>query len=223
MRRVIYALAALSAIASQSAFATTVRVDFAGSLSSITGYDASGAQVSEAEAEAALGGSIGSRFSGYVVYDDSAVLSDGYGEALGSPGQPPHPSWALYYTIGQSYSTIGNFVTSGGVVTDVYDNETYLQNAYPSEVVFEADGFLLYANGAGPGEPLHSTSLVGIPWSLENFPNTSIRWSLYDSVDHLNLYPVGSIDHLVPEPAAFGLLALAVCMLLATRSPRAAS
>jgi len=211
IRSAIYMLAALATIISRSTFATSIRVDFAGSVASITGYDASGAQVSEAEAAAALGGSIGTRFSGYVIYDDAAALSDFSGESLApGPGQPPFPNVALYLSVvGQSYSTVGNFVTSGGFAIQVSDNEQYLQNANPSVVEFEGTGFFLYATGPSPGAPLHSTSLVGIPWSLENFPNSTVHWSLYDSVSQLHLYPIGSIDYLVPEPAALGMVAFA--------------
>ena len=62
MPRVIYLLVALSAIASQPALAAPVRVDFSGSVQTLSGEIIQSAgepiPISEADAEAALGGSV---------------------------------------------------------------------------------------------------------------------------------------------------------------------
>ena len=255
MRRVTYLLTVLLAITSRSAFAIPVRVDFAGTVSGFTTEDTSGQglQISQAQAEAALGGSIqiGSSFSGYVVYDDADVESDGQSESQYLPTQKPVPNWSLYYfpspyypdgqfhspPLGpnaESHGTVGSFVGQpGGLLMELFDNEIYLQNASPSVVMLEAGlggtipgtsaaagGFILRAIGGGPGAPLHSTSLVGIPWSIANFPASTIDFSFHDSVNNFNIDVLGTVTSLVPEPETLAFFALAAFLLLAARQVR---
>jgi hypothetical protein len=251
MRALSLAAATLLAIASQSALGATIRVSFAGSVESISGYNftpgTAPIPISPAEAQAALGGSIqiGTRFSGSVEYDDADVPSDGQSEG------GANPNWSLfyfpspYYPDGSLHSPpigpdaavqgeIGQFVGGGpqqsGLIMEVFDNELYLANAAPSEVMFEGgfshapttpndplvmDGVIVRAIGGAPGSPLHSTSLEGIPWSLENFPATNAQWSFTNGLTSVSV--VGNVDYLVPEPARAALVALAACAMLAAR------
>jgi hypothetical protein len=77
------------------------------------------------------------------------------------------------------------------------------------------DGVIVRAIGGAPGSPLHSTSLEGIPWSLENFPATNAQWSFTNGLTSVSV--VGNVDYLVPEPARAALVALAACAMLAAR------
>ena len=81
----------------------------------------------------------------------------------------------------------------------------------------EANGFILTAAGAAPGAPLHSTSLVGIPWSIENFPGSHIDFAFVDSVNHFNIDVLGTVTSLVPEPTVLDMIALAAFMLRTMR------
>ena len=240
MRAATFALVTLFALSSQTARAALVRVDFSGSVDTIEGQlYPPGTPIPTAEAEALLGGSIhvGTRFSGFFLYDDSTVASDGYPEG---GGVPPFAAWALYFpgpglgpTAG-SHGEIGSYVGDGpgaGSI-DVNDNELLLVGADPSRLfvtsAFVAGSspaggiplldFWVYAAGAGPGSPLHGTSLVGIPWDLESFPSTSVVWHFRDGDTYVSV--TGTVDHLVPEAPAFGLLALAACAMLAARAVR---
>lgn len=81
------------AITSQSALGALVRVGFAGSVTSFSGEIQTVGEpipVSPADAEAALGRSIhvGTPFSGFFVYDDSAAPSYSSPELPGIPGYP---------------------------------------------------------------------------------------------------------------------------------------
>jgi len=237
------AAAALSAvviltISTQTAFAASIRAGFAGSVDHITGGvrndPNSGAEtpLSPEDAEAALGGSIhqGTRFSGFVIYDDADTPNDGNPETSGPPGFPAYPAWGLYYFDGaQSLvnAEIGSFggENPGALIMETFDNELYLDGADPSKVMIEAGiagppptgtgpvtlaGFVLVAVGAAPGEPLHS-GLVGIPWSIQNFPDSTITWLFTNGITNVRV--AGSIDTL-PEPAALALLALSACAMI---------
>ncbi|HKC51092.1 MAG TPA: hypothetical protein VKF60_09895, partial [Myxococcota bacterium] len=179
MRAAIYAVATVLAVTSQSAFGVTVRVNFAGSVESISGVYGPqsqygvGTPLSLAESETALGGSIqiGTRFSGYAEYDDANVRSDGQGEF--DVGGTVYPNWGLYYFPSPYYpdgtlhrppigpdaaiqGEIGEFVGGGtpqnsGLVMEVFDNELLLQNAAPSVILLEGG----FANSAiDPNGPL---------------------------------------------------------------------
>lgn len=243
MRSATYALVALLAIPSQSALGASVRVDFAGSVQSISGRvrddpnSAHEAPISSLDAETALGGSIhvGTPFSAYFVYDDSDTPSDGYPEGPTlDPNYPPTQSWALYFLPAAAHGEIGGFLAdspTSGAAADVYDNELYLDGALPSYVDMavgvaapSSDSstlvlrqIWLQATGGSPGSPVHGTSLAGVPWDLENFPLTSAHWKFTDGITTVDV--IGAVDQLssVPEPMGASLFALAACALLAAR------
>jgi hypothetical protein len=74
------------------------------------------------------------------------------------------------------------------------------------------DGIIVRAIGGSPGSPLHSTSLVGIPWSMENFPASTAEWDFTNGLTTVQV--TGAVDYLVPEPEVVGLAALAACAVL---------
>ena len=239
-----------------AARAAPVRVDFAGSVQGISGQHRddpnSGVStpISPAEAEAALGGSIhvGTRFSGWLMYDDSALPHDGNAE--GGPFPYPLPAWNQYWFpspyfpgpgIGWPaavHGEIGSFIAEGSVdtgaafIAEVWDNELDLDGASPSRIYLGANvldgpqvgggpivlwGIELDAFGAGPGAPLHGTSLVSLPWDLESFPSTSAGWLFSDGLTSVRV--TGTVDQLssVPEPACACLVALAACAMWVAR------
>ena len=244
MRAAIYGVATLLAITSQSAFATLVRVDFAGSVERFSGeisnYYGEPTPISPAEAEAALGGSIhvGTPFSGFFVYDDSAIPQLSDLESAGSPASAnyyspndvfPGPGLADFAAHGE----IGSFVADGEVdhgdsaSIEVFDSEVYLNGSMPSSIFITGgvssppapEGAIaltlvrLYAAGGSPGSPLHGTSLHSIPWNLESFPRPDGNF-VFQNGD-LSVQVDGAVTRLVPEPAGVGPLAVAACALLA--------
>jgi len=237
------------AITSQSALGALVRVGFAGSVTSFSGEIQTVGEpipVSPADAEAALGGSIhvGTPFSGFFVYDDSAAPSYSSPELPGIPGYPESgfaqyfflPSAGPYFAAG---GEIGSFAGSGDTAhassgeAETTDNEVYLTGARsttlfitggvtdslapPGEIALDA--VELYLVGTGPGSPLHGTSLHSIPWDLGSFPQPEgvfafIQGSLSIQVD-------GVVTRL-PEPTGIGLVALASLALLSVTVPEPA-
>jgi hypothetical protein len=249
VRSAIYGVAAVWAVASQSALAETVRVEFSGTVQSFEGSEAGTAtRLSTAEAEAALGGSIqiGTPFSGYIEYDDGAIPYPGQGSteggigsasnmeiySFGTPVNPITGAFDPYINPPKpAHEAIGEFVGDGSVSgIQVSDNELFLENAFPSFVQLSAgvyvqppsgsraalSGFYVLVEGAAPGSPLHSTSSVGIPWNLQSFPTASAHW-LFEGSDGLSIYVDGTLDSLAPEPAEFGLVALALGTIAARR------
>ena len=246
MRAATYAVATLFAVTSQSALGALVRVDFAASVQDISGqiynYYGEPTPVSPADAEAALGGSIhvGTPFSGFFVYDDSAVPIFSDPESAGNPGGVPGQAYAFYsFPPGPgagpyfaAHGEIGSFVGQGNsgqgnsARIEDYDNEMYIDGSHPSSIFIGAgvwdpatpEGVIaismveLYGAGASPGAPLHGTSLHSIPWNA--FPYSSAVLVFQDG--DLQVSVEGALTRLVPEPAGAGLVALAACAMLAT-------
>ena len=177
MRAVAHAAAVLLAVASPQASAAPVRVDFAGSIDEISGYylepGVEYRELSVEAAEALLGGSVhvGTAFSGYIVYDDSTLPSDGNLEPDDRPaGSRVPPAWALYFFYppgpAAAHGQIGDFSddSQGSAAMEIWDNERYLDGADPSSL-YLAGGFagpvsggemaldqvILWASGASPG------------------------------------------------------------------------
>ena len=244
MRAAIYGVATLLAITSQSAFATLVRVDFAGSVERFSGeiFQLAGepTPISPAEAEAALGGSIhvGTPFSGFFVYDDSAIPQLSDLESAGSPASANYYSPTDVFpgpglTGFAAHGEVGSFVADGEVdhgdsaSIEVFDSEVYLNGSMPSSIFITGgvssppapEGAIaltlvrLYAAGGSPGSPLHGTSLHSIPWNLESFPRPDGNF-VFQNGD-LSVQVDGAVTRLVPEPAGVGPLAVAACALLA--------
>jgi len=251
VRAALLALAMLASFASQPATGALIRVDFAGSVEEISGQIHQDAgppiPVSSAEAEAALGGSIhvGTPFSGFFVYDDSAIQSSGAQESEGIPGFPTQAF--AYYSfpngmfpgpgVGPPFAAhgeIGSFVGDGQVGQggsagiDVYDNEVHLDGAHPSS----------FFVSAGLSSPPASGDSIALTWlqfyasgessgsPLHGTSLHSIPWDLesfpltsaalfFHNGDNLQVRVAGSVTHLVPETAGAGLVALAACAMLA--------
>jgi len=60
--------------------------------------------------------------------------------------------------------------------------------------------------------------LVGVPWSIGNFPSTSAQWTFGDGVTSVQV--TGAVDYLVPEPSVAAMVAFAAFALLAAMRKR---
>ena len=232
---------ALLALSTAPAFAAPVRVEFSGVVEAIDGRLEAwpNGAVSPDDAEALLGGSIrvGTRFSGFFLYDDAALTSDSDRETE-IVGGPATREWSLYFLpnddlhnqAGQMHGEIGDYAGTGDWLTfDVWDNEDFLEGAAPSEV-FVTGGvdppavgdvvlqqIWIYVCGAAPGAPLHGASLSdSIPWTLAGFPQASASWLFSDGTTQVRV--TGALDRPVPEPSGASLMALGACLLLGVRS-----
>ena len=236
--------AVLTALASAST-AAPVRVEFSGTGSRITGSS------DIEDPEAAIGGSIhvGTRFTGYFTFDDAAVPQSFYPEVpYATPEysvyQLPWPSWAFHTEIGD-FATDANspdpsdtYKPLGGYTLGVDDFEATASPQFESDVqvlarvdnlpsATDPRSLVLWTVsvallGGAPGEPVHSTSLAGIPWNLTAFPTTFAFWSFEGHGSQVDIE--GSLDHLAataPEPGG-ALLAVVALLGLVRRGYRRA-
>ena len=144
-----------------------------------------------------------------MVYDD-----EGY-PSFGKPERSGGPAWDLYdFTRSRARinAEIGSFAgeNRGHVIVETFDNARYLDGANPSRVMIEAGvasppvtgtgiqlgGLSLAAVGGAPGEPLRH-GLADIPWSIQNFPRSTITLGFSGGGNYVLVY--GTIDTLPPH------------------------
>ena len=239
MRITVLAVMLLAA-SSGAGLAEPIRVDFSGHVTAVL---ATGPDISDPVA--AIGGSVqvGTLFSGFFTFDDGAAPSNINDEVI-DPEDPLPAQWTYEFSSTQfAYHTqLGAFSTdpmagsSFGVELDDWEQATPPDSdevrvtaqlapypPSPGPLVGPVYVFLILKGGS-PGEPLHSTALSSVPWSLAAFPDQStydaISWQFFDGGGNI-VYVQGSLDSLsaVPEPAAgSSLAALAAFALLALRN-----
>jgi hypothetical protein len=219
--------------AAAPAFAARVRVDFGGTVVEVSGTS-SGSVV--ADPEGAIGGSIhvGTPFSGYMIFDDSAPPEDVY---PGDDLTPPFTNYGFAWPESALHTELGGYVTeashanldfpTGGFILGLVEYQ-----AYPSEISVYAPlaeppaspaelalvQLSLHLDGPAPGLPLSSGALREVPWNLESFPNGRLDWMWVDG-DATSIVVSGTLDSLsvspVPEPGARWALALAAAAVSA--------
>ena len=217
---------ALANLVACTAAAAPVQVVFSGTVSAIT-HDPLLAYSLDPSVM------VGTRLSGSWTYDDAAPRVDFSPEHVDSEGGPA-PEFSQYdlTAAGTPSFQVGSYSIGGAPTSfllDVSDYEQFpggssLQVSWQTPVSgmaplsFIGGQFVLSSTGTGDGGPLHGTALPGLPFSLTDFPQTSVDLFFVDSHGYaINLY--GALDALavVPEPSRLVLCVLAAAALALQR------
>jgi hypothetical protein len=214
-------------LASHSALAGNVRVDYSGTIDQMTSNFGSLTGTFE----------VGTRFYGHFTFDDSIAPTFEETEPETEASQAgyffPAPGFAFHFEVGGVSEDVG--ANAGGYNLSVVDEElspTPVMRSQVSATAFVGenppnpgvDVVLFYVHvefrGSELGLPLHSTELGAVPWSLSEFPESwmYLHFATSDGGYPFGDFPAanGTIDQLsvsVPEPASAALAALAALAL----------